>query len=394
MQYALRQQGYENLKKPAIRVRILQSDKSVTVAAKGSFIVRTWDVNHEKSAYYSASPVVVKAQAGLLSLLDQKGNRLEQKIRKIAIISDVKSWLFFNGKKFRGMLEFYPEKNDVFYTVNVLNVEDYLRGVLQPEIGTRTSDEYEAVKAQAVAARTYALVTRNKYPDREFDLVNDIADQVYIGVDGEQTNTNKAVKQTRGEVLRYEGELIDAYYHSTCSGRTDNIEEVWDKSPQPYLKGVSDNDFCRWSKFYDWNELYPASELLDHIRDYLRANGGKTAEVGKKLKDISIVDKTAGGRIKSINIITDAGSVALFKDQIRWAFGRHDKPGILPSTNFETHLDRDESGTVYQVQVTGYGYGHGIGMCQCGAIGMARFGYDYAKILTHYYTGVRIEKLY
>lgn len=394
MEYALRQQGYDTLKKPLIRVRILEGSERVTVGAKGNFVVRTWDINEEKSAYYSASPVAVSAKDGYLNLSDQKGNPLEQKLRKVTIIAAEKKWLWFNDKKFRGILEFYPQTGDAYYGVNVLNVEDYLRGVLQPEIGTRTDDEYEAVKAQAVAARTYALVTRGKYADKGYDLINDISDQVYTGVDGEHSNTDKAVKQTRGEVLKYNGELIDAYYHSTCSGRTDNIEEVWDKPARPYLKGVTDNDFCRWSKFFDWNEVYPVSEFLDHIRAYVKTNGGDISQVGNELKNARVIDHTSGGRVKSIEIDTDKGKVKLSKDQIRWAFGRHDKPGIMPSTNFEISFERDDLGKVRQVQVIGYGYGHGVGMCQCGAIGMARFGYDYRRILTHYYTGVRIEKLY
>lgn len=394
MGYALRQQGYDGLKRPWIRVRVLQGNASVPISAKGSFMVRTWDTNNEKSAYYSATPVVVKAVRGELNLLDKKGNLLEQRLRKVTIIAGSKKRLRLNDRMFHGIFEFYPLKGDSFYTVNVINIEDYLRGVLQPEIGNRTEEEFEAVKAQAVAARTYAFITKDKYPDREYDLVNDIGDQVYTGVAGEQDLTNRAAKATRGEVLMYENELVDAYYHSTCGGKTDNIEEVWDKGARPYLVGVTDSDFCRWSKFFEWNELYPTAELLDHIRNYIKTANGDIGKIGERLIEATISDRTTGGRVKAIKLTTNRGSVVLRKDQIRWAFGRHDKPGIMPSTNFVINLDRDENGIVQQVHVTGYGYGHGIGMCQCGAIGMARVGYTYQQILTHYYTGARIRKLY
>jgi stage II sporulation protein D len=394
MGYALRQQGYDGLKRPWIRVRVLQRDADVTISAKGSFVVRTWDTNDEKSAYYSATPVVVKAADGRLNLLDQKGNLLEQRLRKVTIIASPKKRLRLNDQLFHGIFEFHPLKSDSFYTVNVLNIEDYLRGVLQPEIGNRTEDEFEAVKAQAVAARTYAFITKDKYPDREYDLINDIGDQVYTGIAGEQDITNRAAKATRGEVLMYENDLIDAYYHSTCGGRTDNIEEIWDKGMRPYLVGVADSGYCRWSKFFEWNELYPTAEFLDHIRDYFKTVNGDAGKIGERLIEATISDHTTGGRIKAIQLTTDRGSVVLRKDQIRWAFGRHDKPGILPSTNFAISLDRDEDGVVQQVHIIGCGYGHGIGMCQCGAIGMARAGYTYQQILTHYYTGVRIRKLY
>ena len=129
--------------------------------------------------------------------------------------------------------------------------------------------------------------------------------------------------------------MIDAYYHSTCGGRTDNIEEVWDKGARPYLVGVADSNFCRWSKFFDWNELYPTAEFLDHIRNYIKTTNGDVGKIGERLTEATISDRTTGGRIKTIQLTTDRGSVVLHKDQIRWAFGRHDKPGIMPSTNFE-----------------------------------------------------------
>lgn len=392
--YALRQQGYDGLKRPWIRVRVLQGDANVLITAKGSFIVRTWDRNNEKSAYYSATPVVVKAVKGELNLLDQKGNLLEQRLRKVTIISGSKKQLLLNDRMFHGIFEFHPLKADSFYTVNVLNIEDYLRGVLQPEIGNRTEEEFEAVKAQAVAARTYAIITKDKYPDHEYDLINDISDQVYTGVAGEQEITNRATKATHGEVLMYGNDLIDAYYHSTCGGRTDNIEEVWEKGERPYLVGVADSGYCSWSKFFQWNETYPTTEFLDHIRNYIKAADGNVGKIGERLSETTISGRTTGGRVKSIQFTTDRGNVVLQKDKIRWALGRHDKPGILPSTNFEITLDHNENGAVQRVQVNGYGYGHGIGMCQCGAIGMARVGYTYYQILTHYYTGVRIQKLY
>jgi stage II sporulation protein D len=331
---------------------------------------------------------------GELNLLDHDGNVLEQRLLKVTIIANHKKQLRLNGRVFRGIFEFHPLKSDSFYTVNVLNIEDYLQGVLQPEIGNRTEDEFEAVKAQAVAARTYAFTTKDKYPDREYDLINDIGDQVYTGVAGEQEITNRAAKATRGEILMYENDLIDAYYHSTCGGSTDNIENIWDKGARPYLVGVTDSSYCQWSKFFDWNEQYPTAELLDHVRNYLKTANGDAGKIGDQLLEATTSDRTTGGRVNSIQLTTERGSVVLRKDQIRWAFGRHDKPGIMPSTNFEITLDRDANGVVRQAKAIGRGYGHGIGMCQCGAIGMARVGYDYQQILTHYYTGVRIRKLY
>ena len=389
------EQAYKNLKKPWVRVRVYQGKESVTLGGAASFSLQTWGANNEKASYFSATPLVVKAEGVWLGLFDEQGNILEKQLRKVVLApKKQKHCLWINHQYFRGIFELHPDPADSFYVVNVLNLEDYLRGVLPPEIGERTPDEFEALKAQAVAARTYALSQQDKYAGKEYDLINDIRDQVYSGIKGERKLTDKAVLKTKGEVLTFKGELIQAYYHSTCAGMTDDINEIWEREPIPYLRGVNDDDFCRWSKFYEWSELYPADELLDRLRRYLSTNGGEPEKVGTKLQEVNIVERSSGGRIRTLQAVTDAGSILLHKDQIRWAFGRHNKPGILPSTNFSLHLQTNGDNSVDEVLVTGYGYGHGVGMCQCGAIGMARYGYNYRKILTHYYSGVRIEKLY
>lgn len=394
MNYALRQEGYDKLKKPIIRVRVLHTKDKVEVGAKGDCTVRTWDVNDEKSAYYTAVHVVVKPDGPLLALYDLKGNKLESKLRRVTVVAELKSWLFLDRRKFRGVFEFYPDGHDTMYVVNVLPVEEYLRGVLAPEIGRRKQEELEAVKAQAVAARTYALATRGKYPTKEYDLVNEILDQVYTGVEGEQRLTDVALKQTRGEVMQADGRLIDAYYHSTCGGHTDNIEDVWEKEPKSYLKSVEDDTFCNWSKYYVWDDEFPSATLLGNVRAYLKSTGRTSSRLGSILKDVQIESRSSGGRISSLQLVTESGSTGLGKDIIRWAFARPGVAGILRSSDFEVTLKRNSRGEVESALLHGRGYGHGVGMCQCGAIGRARAGRDYREILTHFYTGVQIQKLY
>lgn len=394
MNYALRQEGYDKLKQPIIRVRVLHTKSEVKVGAKGDCVVRTWDVNDEKSAYYSAVNVAVRPEGKFLALYDLKGNKLESKLRRVTVVADKKSWLWLDKRKFRGIFEFYPDGHDTMYIVNVLHVEDYLRGVLAPEIGRRKPEELEAVKAQAVAARTYALATRNKYPNKEYDLVNEILDQVYTGVEGEHRLCDNALKQTRGEVMKVDGSLIDAFYHSTCGGHTDNIEDVWEKSAKSYLKSVEDDTFCNWSKFYTWDEEFPAATLLGNVRSYLKSTGRTQARLGSQLKDLQIESRSIGGRIASLNIVTEAGTTNLGKDIIRWAFARPGLPGILRSSDFDLDLKRDATGRISTVAIHGRGYGHGVGMCQCGAIGRARAGQKYDEILSRYYSGIQIQKLY
>lgn len=393
--YVDKQNGYNQLERPHIRVRVYEGEGPIKLDADEGYVVRAWLDDGDKPTYYSASAVQVTAKAGKLILNDTRGNLLEHNLLKATLFPNKRGQrMLINDKRFRGNFEIFPETGKTFYVVNVINVEDYLRGVLPPEIGKRSKDEYEALKAQAVAARTYALATRGKYPDKQYDLINDIRDQVYSGIKGETKETDKAIADTRGETIMYGNQIIEAYYHSTCAGRTENIEEVWDRDPVPYLRSVSDLDYCKWSKFYDWNEVFTAKELLDHIRTYLKDNGEDASVVGNQLRELKITSHTTAGRVKAVLLTTEQGSITLHKDQIRWAFGRSRATGILRSTNFLLDLEYDDAGLVTKVHVTGYGYGHGIGMCQCGAIGMARAGFDHEYILTHYYTGTRIEKLY
>jgi len=394
MNYAVKQDGYDALKKPLIRVRILHTADQVRFGANGDCVVRTWDANNEKSAYYSSAHLKIEAEGSHLTLTDLDGNRLESKLKKVTVSADKKSWLWLDKRKFRGVFEFYPDGHDTLYIVNVLNLEDYLRGVLAPEIGRRTQDEYQAVKAQAVAARTYALVTRGKYPNKQYDMVNEILDQVYIGVDGEQRLTDQALRETRGEVLMADGELIETYYHSTCGGHTDAVVDVWDKEPRSYLQSVPDDTFCNWSKYYTWEESLAADSVLASIRKYLESGRKDAGTLGTQLLAMTVQSRAAGGRAITLRVTTERGDVYLTKDQIRWAISRPNGGGILRSSDVDFQMVYDSAGLVTAVQVSGRGYGHGIGMCQCGAIGRARAGQTYQEILTHYYTGALIQKMY
>jgi len=394
MLYVQEQMGYSRLKRPLVKVRILHNAAKVRIGAKGNCIFHAWSKDGEKSTYYSSDPLRVRSNGDALEITDTEGNPIETNLSKVVALAEVKSWLYLNRKKFRGILEIYPDDQQGLYVVNVLHIEDYIKGVLPPEIGVRTPSEYEAVKAQAVAARTYALVTGDKYPDKNYDLVNDILDQVYQGWAGERYDTDKAVHDTRGEVITYKDKMIDAYYHSTCAGYTDNIEYVWPKPPEPYLKGVVDDTFCAWSKYYTWDESFSSRKLLENIRTYLEQNDRSTTRLGNALKDLKVVSRSGGGRIQDLKVTTESGVVSLAKDEIRWAFGRPSGKGILRSSNFRFKLQTGKFGNVDSVFISGRGYGHGVGMCQCGAIGRARAGQDYKTILKHYYTGVQITKLY
>jgi stage II sporulation protein D len=291
------------------------------------------------------------------------------------------------------MIRLLP-RGDIVRVINILYLEDYLRGVVPPEIGLRVETELEAVKAQAVAARTYAMAHLKQYEGDPYDMKASILDQVYEGYSGENELSNKAIDATAGLVMMNQDVMIDAYFHSTCGGRTDDIDDVWDRKEVPYLKSVDDQGACSWSKYYTWQETFTEQQLRGRIEQYLASDRGRELRVGQ-ITDVTISERTAGGRVRRLLVRTDQDVFRFEKDRIRWVIGRTSNPElILPSDRFDVELERDGSQNVVRVKFSGQGYGHGVGMCQCGAIGHSRNGWKFDRILQLYYTNVNIKKLY
>jgi len=205
----------------------------------------------------------------------------------------------------------------------------------------------------------------------------------------------KAVRQTKGEVLRFGGNLIDAYYHSTCGGSTDDIAQVWGRPPQPYLVAADDDTFCRWSKYSTWTEIWDSATLKKNLATFLVSDSTAPFSSFDRIIALRTEGKTAGGRVRRLVVTTDRGTWEIPADRIRWALGRPSTGGpVLESARFEIRPEFDGSGNLIRLTAQGGGYGHGVGICQCGMIGRARAGQTYRQILTHYYPGVTIEKTY
>lgn len=252
--------------------------------------------------------------------------------------------LIIDDKPYRGKVLLY-KKGKRFSIVNKLNIEDYLRGVVPCEISTK---EYEAIKAQAILARSFALSKINN--TKNYDVKATVEDQVYKGISAEKEITDKAVKETSGIVAMYENKIIQAQYHSTCGGRTKD-------GNLPYLKSKR-CQFCQQSPHYKWEIEKPK----------------------EKIKEIKINERNSG-RVEKITVITDEGEKIMSGEEFRNLFG-------LKSTYFDIQIKGDK------IKITGHGYGHGIGLCQYGAIEMAKRGFDYKSIIKYYYNGVKIKKIY
>jgi stage II sporulation protein D len=303
--------------------------------------------------------------------------------------------LAVGANAYRGELRVQRAPSGRLTLVNRLDMESYLLGVVPREIGRVGDDLYEASRAQAVAARTYAISYLGRRSAQGFDVFATVEDQVYGGVAAEHEPVSRAVRATFGEILTHGGRPINAYYHSTCAGRTAAIEEVWNSPPVPYLVSVVDVDpdgraYDHFSSRFQWTERWTHAELAGILNrtlaDSLR---GRTI---RRIDEMRVLQRTPSGRIASMRLETDAGTFNLGRDRIRWILTPN-RGGILNSSKFDVRLVR-QAGRVTEIVAEGGGWGHGIGMCQVGAMGRARAGQDYRTILSTYYPGTQLVNAY
>ncbi len=276
--------------------------------------------------------------------------------------------------------------------INAVDVEDYLRGVVPYEIGKLDSSRVEALKAQAVAARTYAYKHFNSREALGFDVYADVKDQVYKGLEGATTLTDGAIKATAGVVMTYGGEFIIAYYHSTCGGKTETLA-TWNKPNLPYLQSSPDlrpdgSPWCSESSYMKWERRFGDKEIVDLFKKNASESKAKFSEAKgsefKKVKSITVKDNLAGGRILTLRVQTDKGHFDVLTDKTRWLFKKGGN--ILPSSLFKvTHEGKEWV-------LTGSGFGHGVGMCQMGVRARAQAGQSFQEILNHYYPGITLEQ--
>lgn len=378
---------------PFVRVLLGDNQSKARVSAASSFAVECL-TNGEQAVYHVSGEVTISNQRRRLTVTTSSGQVIHELADEVnAIPRGAKNRLSLDGKRYRGLIQILPDGASL-KMINIVYMEDYLRGVVPPEIGRRDDSEFESVKAQAVASRTYALAHLKQYVNEQYDMKSSIIDQVYQGLRVENKLVNNAIDATAGNVLMYQDDFVQAYYHSTCGGMTDNISHVWERPEVPYLKAVEDGGACSWSKYYNWKEVFSESQLRGRIEQYLASDRGRDLRIGR-IKDIVALERTPGGRIAKLIVKTDNDSFYFRKDRIRWVIGRTSNPDlILPSDRFDVAIERDADGYVSIVTISGRGYGHGVGMCQCGAIGLSRQGWTFSQILEHYYTGSEVRVLY
>jgi len=366
---------------PRIRVLLLENEESLTFSSPASYSLKMQNSTKKEIAFRQWT---IRKQSEGVEMVDRKAKRRISHVH-LPLVVEPREIFFLNGSPYRGKL-IVKRNARGFLAINEVPLEEYLKGVVPCEMGSGAP--FEALKAQAVAARTYALANLAKHADEGYDLASTVSDQVYRGVNAEAASTDRAVAETQGLVLLYGGKPIDAKYHSTCGGRTADMTEVSSRVRMPYLRSVDDRGgsffgrkrpFCAASPHFTWTRVWSMAEFDELVDKSLRSllgvhDPGRTRRVK--------VRKTRSGRVKEFTVITDRNSYKVYGDQVRNFLGE------LPSTKFDIIMKRDI------VRLEGHGYGHGLGMCQWGAMGMGQQGYDFKRILSHYYRGTRLRKLY
>jgi stage II sporulation protein D len=291
-------------------------------------------------------------------------------------------WLELGDASYRGTLRLEAAGADRLRVIDIVNIEDYVRGVVPNEMFA----DPEAYKVQAVVSRTYLVYVRDvehKHKADGFDICTTGHCQVYRGVDSEQLLCDDAVNATKGQVLTYRGKPIFSAYHSNAGGVTQTVDEAWPSSVRrdfPYLCQVDSpydgevGSLTQLGWCYRWQLDVTAAELARR----LRARGRDVGDV----QDISVLGVTETGRVRGVEVAGSTGRTRLCTPtEVRELLG-------APSDRFT--IEKQPSG----FRVTGWGNGHGVGLSQHGAFGMSKAGYSYDQILGHFYRGVELTDDY
>lgn len=332
------------------------------------------------------------------------------------------SLISFNGANYRGELIIKTLEDGSIGVINSLPLDQYLYGVVPCEM--EPTWHTEALKAQAVAARNYALQNICKHEKEGYNLCSTQHCQVYKGYDKENPKTNEAIDQTKGKLLYYNNELAQTYYHSSSGGHTENSESIWSETI-PYLRGVDDS-YGLGSPYDLWISELDKSHIESKLSEY-------SMNIGN-LIDIRPIELSKFGRVTQLEIIGTKDTIILEKEKFRTMFGTSNIKSIWYEVNTESDINvfdmqqnanimkrpnglsvvsADSKRTLTQNDKSlyikgpydikklnflpssytfkGKGWGHGIGMSQYGAKGMAESGFNYVKILEHYYKGTAVR---
>lgn len=429
-------------KQPILRVGIFLNQTEINIGGDGPFKIYNLKSNNLISEEHNKIIKLLPHDKGIEIL----GKGVYSGPIKIIPVGNTKIMVVFNGQKYRyrGNMEVDID-NEQLNVINIIDIEEYLYGVLKKEISPHWPSE--ALKAQAVAARTFAIFNMNKYIDKGYNICASTNSQAYGGVNHEDPLTNRAVDETRGVIITYKGKPINAVYHSDSGGYTEDSENVWG-SFLPYLRSVKSKfeekvspPHHTWSYSISEKDLTEKLQKQGHkINSIVSIEPVKKSETGRASELVFTADNN-----KVINMKTNDFRSLIGVDLIRSTFfnieviGKEsnvtedtedkkeieDKEGqkesikeileekkdwtikelleLMKKNKEEREEEKEEkvlkaeivkSNTPLTFIFSGSGNGHGVGMSQWGAYGMTLQGFRYQDILKYYYQGIDIIKKY
>jgi stage II sporulation protein D len=376
----------------------------VTVGgADGGELIVTADAAEPIGAVPAGASWTVVTDSAGLRVVRPDGSRSAVHRRITAVNVTEGRFVSANGRRYRGRVQVFRDRAGLTL-LNRVGLESYLAGVVGVEMGPRRPDETQAVLAQAVVSRTVALRNRGRWESLGFDLWGDVRDQAYGGVGAEHRAVAEAVRRTAGQVIRYHGEVIDAFFHSTCGFSTAGLAEAFATSQgRPYLRPVSDASggeryYCDIAPHFRWREAWDRGALRAVLAHTLPAyadvgNTGSSGDALPRIIELKVTRTTRSGRVGELRIDLEGGrEVRIAASDVRRVL-RPDTGRWLGSSAFQLAVTKRD-GEVAEVVAAGAGWGHGVGMCQWGAVGRARAGQDYRRILETYFPGTRVERAY
>lgn len=310
-----------------------------------------------------------------------------------------------------GRLEIQPNAYGTYTLVNHVPLEAYLRGVVPHEIGLAAPPT--TIEAQAILARTYALRNLRRFAIDDYELCADTQCQVYWGLKGAHPKTDRAIAATRGLVLTFRNELVDALYSSTTGGVTASFTDVWNGSPRPYLRAVvdavnpvwdlanrplSDEQNFRafiklrqgfnevgWNNFR-WQAIGYLPDVNAFLKRYLQSISSPHANF-TTIRQLRVTERAASGRVQRVTVTTDQSSFDLHKDNILNAL--YEPNSLLFHVDPLYGADKTLRGFVF----TGGGLGHGVGLSQTGSYRLGELGWSSDRILSFYFPGTQLQPI-
>ncbi len=407
-------------KKLGIEVEVAQPGRWQVWAKRDVYntpLVRRWllhslEANGYKDPYIDTNLLYQKPDI-VLEIDGQEYNQDEVKITSSKNLLKVNTTNTPNAARiFGGSLELQPNSHGEFSLVNHVPLETYLRGVVPYEIGANAPAQ--AVAAQTIIARTYALRNLRRFEVDDYQLCATVHCQVYKGLNDANPTSDRAIAQTAGLVLTYDNELIDALYSSTTGGITAGFEDSWNGAERPYLQPVIDapkpfwdlvkyplNNEKTFRKFislsqgfnetgrrgvFRWNKTRSIKDLNKDLQKYLKKTRHPLADF-ETIKSMEVYKRSRSGRILTLAIDTDLGKLQLHKNEIRSAL---EPPR---STFFYLQPTYNDAKQLNGYAFVGGGFGHGVGLSQYGSYNLANLGWSAEQILAFYYPQTEIKPL-